>query len=58
MKQTPKSCGCFSCKRGKSSKAGNASMKATERSYRHKAKIAIKQGKEDITIAPHGDYTD
>lgn len=58
MKQTPKSCGCFSCRRGKSSKAGKKMMKSEERSFRHHTKVALNKGREDIAAAPHGSYTD
>lgn len=57
-KQTPKSCSCSACRRGKSSKSQKAYMKKEERAFRHKNKISLKQGKEDIPIALRGDYTD
>ncbi len=58
MKQTPKSCSCFACRRGKSSKTQKFYMKKNERSFRHHTKIMLKKGAEDISVAPHGDYTD
>ena len=58
MKQTPKSCSCSACRRGKSSKTQKFYMKVNERGFRHQAKVALNQGKEDIGIAPYGDYTD
>lgn len=57
-KQTPKSCSCGTCKRGKHSKTGHALMKADERAHRHNTKIALNQGKEDIAIVPIGNYYD
>lgn len=58
MKMTPKSCGCNACRRGKSSKGGKSVLKTAERVYRHSSKIALAKGKEDITVAPYGSYTD
>ena len=58
MKKTPKSCGCRSCRIGRGSKSGQMLMKSAERSYRHKAKIAINSGKEDVSIVPYSTYTD
>lgn len=58
MKMTPKSCSCYACKRGKASDAQKFCMKKTERSFRHQQKIALKQGKEEVSVAPHGGYTD
>ena len=57
-KQTPKSCSCSACRRGKSSKTQKEYMKKEERAFRHKNKVALKKGQEDLAIAPHGDYTD
>lgn len=58
MKSTPKSCGCTSCKRGKSSKAGKATLKASERAYRHFSKISLHKGSEMISASPYAGYTD
>lgn len=58
MKMTPKSCSCPACRRGKGTKTQKFYMKKTERSFRHETKVALKKGKEDVSIAPHGDYTD
>lgn len=58
MKQTPKSCSCDSCRRGKGSKTQKFYMKKEERSFRHESKIALKNGKEIFAAAPHGNYTD
>lgn len=57
-KQTPKSCSCNACRRGKSSTGQKVMMKSNERAFRHNVKIALKQGKEDISTAPYGSYTD
>jgi hypothetical protein len=58
MKSTPKSCSCSACKAGKSSKKGKCLMKLDERAYRHEAKIKLNKGKEDIPVAPKGNYYD
>lgn len=58
MKQTAKSCSCYSCKRGKSSKSGNAAMKHDERKLRHAAKITLNRGGEEVPAAPKGNYYD
>lgn len=58
MKMTPKSCSCTACRRGKSSNAQKVYMKKAERSFRHKNKIALKKGSEEIQIAPYIGYTD
>ena len=58
QKQTPKSCSCGQCKRGKHSKSGRCLMKLDERAFRHNAKIALNKGAEDIGIAPKGNYYD
>ena len=58
MKQTPKSCSCFQCKRGKHSASGHVMMKADERSFRHAQKIALAKGKSDIGVAPIGNRYD
>lgn len=58
MKMTPKSCGCNSCRRGKSSKSGKAILKKAERGYRHGSKIALSKGSEDISSVPYSGYTD
>lgn len=54
MKQTPKSCGCAQCRRGKASEV----RKKEERAFRHQAKADLKKGRKDIPAAPHGTYTD
>jgi len=58
IKQTPKSCSCRQCLRGKHSKAGHEMMKHDERAFRHNAKISLKKGIEDISVAPKGNYYD
>lgn len=58
-KQTPKSCGCASCKAGKSSPASNAQRKAEERGARRATKQALKRGNDEIILpAQRGGYTD
>lgn len=57
-KQTPKSCSCGACKRGKHSKAGHAMMKADERAFRHAAKIRLRKGEDHYFVAPKGNYYD
>lgn len=58
MKQTPKSCSCSQCKRGKHSKGGHEMMKHDERKFRHAQKVALNKGAEDISVAPKGNYYD
>ena len=58
MKQTPKSCSCSQCKRGKHSKSGHKLMAYDERKFRHAQKIALAKGKNDISVAPIGNYYD
>lgn len=58
MKMTPKSCGCRSCRRGKSTKSGKEVLKNAERAYRHNTKIALHKGHEDVGLVPYGGYTD
>lgn len=58
-KGTPKSCSCRRCKRGKVRDAGNETMKAEERAYRHGAKIQLnKEAPEDVVVnsGPIGNY--
>jgi hypothetical protein len=57
-KQTPKSCSCSQCKRGKHSKAGKISMKKDERAFRHGQKIALKKSSGNYDAAPCGGYYD
>lgn len=57
-KQTPKSCSCEQCKRGKASVSGKKKMKLDERAYRHRANQAVRSGKEDVLAAPVGNYYD
>lgn len=56
-KCTPKSCSCEQCKRGKHGGAKDM-VRYDERKFRHKQKIALKKGKEDIAVAPIGSYYD
>lgn len=58
MKQTPKSCSCAACKRGKGTCAGKATLQGAERAYRRKAKAALAKGAEDIAPAPRAGRTD
>ncbi len=63
-KQTPKSCSCGECVRGKHSNIGHALTKADQRAYRHDAKIQLaKLVTEDldacvIQSGPIGNYYD
>lgn len=57
-KQTPKACGCAQCRLGKTSEAGHIIRKKEERAFRHRTKIDLRKGQEDIPIAPRGTYTD
>ncbi len=58
MKQTPKSCSCSACRRGKGTKTQKFFMKKEERGFRHQTKVDLKKGKEDIAVATYGSYTD
>jgi len=58
QKQTPKSCSCKTCTRGKHTKSGHELMKADERAFRHSQKIALAKGAEDVAVAPVGNYYD
>jgi len=57
-KQTPKSCSCSQCKRGKHTASGHAMMKYDERSFRHAQKVALKKGTGNYSAAPCGHYYD
>jgi hypothetical protein len=57
-KQTPKSCSCGQCKRGKGTKYGKIRMKQDERSFRHKMKQNLKMSKGEYYAAPIGNYFD
>lgn len=57
-KQTPKSCSCNACKRGKHSKFGKQLVKADERAFRHGQKIALNHGRGGYSAAPQGNYYD
>ena len=56
-KQTPKSCSCNSCKRGKHGGAKDI-VKYDERAFRHAQKIALNKGRGGYSAAPHGGYYD
>ena len=58
MKATPKSCNCYQCRRGKSSKAGNLAMKKDERAFRHNTKVTLNKGDELIVPAQAGNRYD
>jgi hypothetical protein len=58
MKQTPKSCSCEACKRGKHTVRGHKLMRYEERAYRHHVKIMLAKGSEPTTAAPRGGYYD
>jgi hypothetical protein len=57
-KQTPKSCSCRSCKRGKHTRAGHLAMKKDERAFRHAQNAALKCGRGGYSAAPVGNYYD
>jgi len=57
-KQTPKSCSCSQCRRGKHTRSGRALIRYDERKFRHGCKIALKKGAEEIGIVPIGNYYD
>lgn len=60
LKETPKSCGCRSCRRGKGCESGAAKtmMKMEERAARHQNKVDLKKGNEVILPAHRGSRTD
>jgi hypothetical protein len=58
QKQTPKSCSCQNCKRGKCTNSGKAEMKRDERAFRHNQKIALNKSNGDYSAAPVGGYYD
>lgn len=55
QKQTPKSCSCSACRRGK---AGNDMVKLKERAFRHAQKISLSKSRGDYHSAPIGGYFD
>lgn len=57
-KATPKSCSCFACKRGKSTKAGKTAIKLHERAFRHDQKITLTKHQGDYVPAPSGNFFD
>lgn len=57
-KQTPKSCSCQQCQRGKHSANGHFFMKKVERAFRHAQKIALRLGRGGYSPAPIGNYFD
>lgn len=58
VKQTPKSCSCRQCRRGKHTPAGHYMMRSDERAYRHNAKISLQKGGEIFNAGPIGNYYD
>lgn len=54
-KATPKSCSCRHCTHSKTTKPGKERMKRAERAFRHQAKQALNQGREDVAPAPKTD---
>lgn len=56
-KQTPKSCSCSQCKRGKSSRYGKKMMQHDERAFRHNQKIALSK-EQEVQVAHVGNYYD
>jgi hypothetical protein len=61
-KQTPKSCSCSQCLRGKHTRGGHSLMKADERAYRHNAKIVLDHiddlDEKVFNSGPIGNYYD
>ena len=57
-KQTPKSCSCGQCKRGKRSEGGHYFMKYDERAFRHAQKVALNRNDGNYSAAPMGGYYD
>lgn len=57
IKQTPKSCSCSACRRGKHG-GGRDIMRYDERAYRHQAKIDLNKGIPVYQAAPIGNYYD
>lgn len=58
IKETPKSCSCGCCKRGKHSKYGKILVKYDERKFRHASKIKLNKGEEVVYASPIGNYYD
>lgn len=62
-KQTPKSCSCEQCMRGKHSACGRSFIKHDQRAYRHDAKIRLQKLGDDLDEeifqpGPIGNYYD
>lgn len=60
-KQTPKSCSCSCCRRGKHTPGGHVMRKYDNRAYRRAAKIQIKTNELDNIVldsGPIGNYYD
>ncbi len=58
MKQTPKSCSCDSCKRGKHTKGGHYMMNRQERSIRTAWRNQRNTEDPVVSPAPAGRYFD
>lgn len=59
QKQTPKSCNCTQCRRGKHTKSGHFMMKCDERALRRKVKQMLQTEQFDnIPTVPIGNYYD
>lgn len=57
MKQTPKSCSCRVCRRGKGCKAGNLRMRDAENSFRMRWRSQYRFQEDPlIAAAPNGSY--
>lgn len=56
MKLKPKSCSCWTCRRGKGTKVGKYYLKLAERRFRRKSKELIKIDKELFILVPYADY--
>jgi hypothetical protein len=58
-KQTPKSCSCEQCRRGRASGCGNYMVKYDQRAYRHEAKIKLAKEEDPVLLTgPIGNYYD
>jgi hypothetical protein len=57
-KQSPKSCSCDACKRGKGTKPGKYRMKRMERAMRTQWRNQRLQPEPEVAPAPMGNYFD
>jgi hypothetical protein len=56
MKMKPKSCGCRMCRLLKATPGGNWQRKCEERAFRHRCKVELAKGADNLLPAPHGSY--